>query len=286
MKIGIDTAEIFDKLGFEKGLETIKNAGFNCVDFSFWRKDGDRWLLKDDYIEQAQKIDAALKKYGLECYQAHAPFMQLKYGASLNIENEDFLELTRSIEAAAIIGAKCIVVHAIGVPYTADVAEYNVTFYKKLQPFAEKANVKIAVENLYYRDIYTNFVHGIFSKPFEMNSFIKSLDSDCFVVCVDTGHLGISGVEPEKYIEQLDKDIIFALHVQDVDFVEDRHYAPFVGQLKWANIMTALKKQNYQGVLSLELCAFVRSHPAELVENALKYACNNAKYMCDLFEKA
>ena len=71
---------------------------------------------------------------------------------------------------------------------------------------------------------------------------LDALDSPWFVACVDLGHASITGFEPEEFIRGMDSQILRALHVQDTDYLDDRHQLPFLAKLNWPEIMKALKE--------------------------------------------
>ena len=50
------------------------------------------------------------------------------------------------------------------------------------------------------------------------------------------------------------KDRIFAVHLHDNDQSDDLHLMPFDGTLNWKEVMQNLKKCNYTGPITMELC--------------------------------
>ena len=51
-----------------------------------------------------------------------------------------------------------------------------------------------------------------------------------------------------------------ALHIHDNDGVSDQHLMPFVGTFRWNDFLQALKDVGYEGDLSFETFAQVRSN--------------------------
>ena len=228
MKLSVENYVPRERVGELEGLKMIKDAGFDCVDYSFyWAKD-EFPMYTEEYQSYARSLRAYLDSIGLRCNQAHAPFPVTSDG-SLSLEDPAYRRVVQSLEAAAILGADAIIVHAAGVPAGCSDTEfdYNVKFYQSLEPYAEKFGIRVAVENLFFRDKKRNCIRGRLGSPFELNAMIKALNSPWFVACVDLGHASITGFEPEEFIRGMDSKILQALHVQDTDYLEDRHQLPF-----------------------------------------------------------
>ena len=276
MLIGIDSSEVIRRFGEEKGLELIKQAGFDCVDFTFV----DPPRLDDTYLEQAKQTKALLDKIGLICNQAHAPFRSFKYGQAMDCSNPHFLEIVRSLEYASIIGAKHIVVHGVRVPSafgndisnpayrlyscfgTEESLAYNYDFFKSLAPYAKKFGIQIAIEN----------VGVAFAAPYLMNEIIKRLDDPVFVVLVDIGHSFLFRTAPEVFISSVTPGMIKGLHVQDNDGITDQHLLPGLGQINWDNVLCALVDYGYDGDFTLEIPYLVSQMPVEATFETLALA--------------
>ena len=169
-----------------------------------------------------------------------------------------------------------MVVHAIKTPredITVDYKEYNRRYYLSLLPYCEKFGVKIAVENLFWKDKLRECYYGIFPTPGEMTEFVDSLGSPYFVVCCDLGHAAITGLAPETYIRGMkDGRLLQSLHVQDTDFKGDRHVLPYMGKQDWDAVCRALAEVGYSGDFSFEILHYIDKYPHELIPAALKFA--------------
>ncbi len=287
MRLSVETKALRSKFGDEKAIEMIKEAGFDSLDFSFYGTHYYDPVVGDEYIEHAKKIRALMDDLGIDCHQAHAPF-DMKYGMKFDVSQPEYLVIVRSIEAAAILGAKSIVVHAIKTNEAeepVDFTEYNLKYYKTLEPYCEKFGIKIAVENLFYRDKKRKTFKGVLGNPSELSSFIEKLDSPWFTVCVDVGHASLVGYEPEDFIRGMKPGLVTALHIQDNDYLEDRHILPFTGKLNWVNIMKALKETGYEGELNFELQTFMHKFPMEFMLEVLKFEEKVGRYLISLSDK-
>lgn len=286
MKLSVESYALMQKLGDLKGLETIKQAGFDCVDMSYYWQKEDSLLLGDNYREYAIKLRKHIDQIGLVCNQAHAPF-DFKYGMDLSLSNPDYLAITRAIESASILGAKNIVVHSIILKEDSKIIfdrEYNLAFFKSFLPLCEKFNIRIAVENLFVLDDKRGYYRGRLGTASELSAFIRELNSPYFVACVDVGHAAMTGNEPEEFISNMDNILLQALHVQDGNYRVDSHTLPYLGDFNWTAIMQALKNIDYKGELTFEIVKYLKNIPAELLLDSLIYAEKVGRYLISIFQ--
>ena len=273
MKISMETFPIRAKFGEEKALAMIKEAGFEAMDYSLNQRGNGAAIDLADHIKKAEAIRKTLDSLALSCTQAHAPF-GLPYGMKFDLTDRNFSDMVRSLEFAAVLGAKQVVVHSVDVPQDADFAEYNLSFYKALEPYAKNCGVQIAVENL---------VGYVFERPDHFSHFIRLLDSPVFCACVDMGHAALTGLPPEDYIAGMDTGILKCVHMQDTDGKVDRHWIPYQGVQNWENIVKALAAYGYDGEMDLEIIHCFDSLPEELYFPLLCYAARVAKTLADKF---
>ncbi len=285
MKLAIDTFAIFQKVGEVRGIEMIKEAGFDGVDFTYYGHEEDSPILGENYREYALKMRALLDEHGLICNQAHAPF-SLKYGEPHDFSCKNYRDIVRSIESASILGVENIVVHSITVPANDEgitFEQYNYDYYKGFEPYCEKFGVKISVENLFIRDQKRKcYLNTRLGTPEALSAFVEKLDSPWFNACIDIGHASLTGYEPEDFIRKMKPGILAALHVQDTDYMSDSHTLPFLGNLNWHEIMAALKDTEYPGEFTFEIIIYLKKFPAEHIAEALKFAAATGRYLISL----
>ena len=285
MKIGIENMVFRENTDERTSLQLIADAGFDCVDYSFFNKAGKTpdWLLADDYLEKAAATRKMLDEIGLTCYQCHTPF-RLLGTAPRDESNPDYLGILRALEYAGIIGAYCAVVHALTPPRGGDVVEFNLEFYRTLIPFARQAKVKIAIENLFKHDEYHPYLLPKITAV-ELKALLSELPNEYFTGCLDVGHAAICGCEPDEFLRMMPKGMITCLHIQDNDRTRDLHLVPYISKLRWAEFIAALKEYAYQGVFNLENSHFFENMPPELYPVALRFAAETGRYMAGEVEK-
>ena len=268
MKLSIDFGVPLSVLGLYNGLRAVKEAGFDGIDFSFKEKAGQALLHADNWEDHAWEVRRALDKSGLICSQSHAP-IGFSVEHKICPKASEFSALIRTLRFSRILGATNVVIHPITDVKPVDFIPYNLRFYKTLEPYAKKAGVRIAVENLFEFDKKYHRFEGVLETGEKMSSFLQKLRSPQFVACLDTGHAQLTGTPPEKFLAGMNKGLVQCLHLHDNDGVDDLHSLPYTGVLRWEEILSSLKKLGYDGDLNFETVYFLEKFTAEELPTAL-----------------
>lgn len=262
MILAVETYAARRQLGEEAGFRTIKDAGFDGVDFSFYRGPD---MLGEDYLENARRSKENLERSGLVCHQAHAPY-EFCYCEAMDPSNPHYLKVLRAMEYASILGAEQIIVHGIKVPegpYSEQCHQYNLQYYNSLAPYCRKFGIRIGVENL---------ITTIYPRPELLSRMVTSLDSTCFIACMDLGHALVAGMQTEEYLAALAPGILHALHIHDNDGTSDQHRLPYLGDVHWDAVMEALAAYGYTGDFTMELTGYLSHFSPALLSQALQLA--------------
>ena len=247
----------------EQCVRLFKTAGFTAMDFGLndMAKDGS-FFLNDNWREEAKGIREIADRMGFPIVQTHAPasFKSDHYKDPALFESVVVARVCRSIEIAGIFGVKNIVVHPLQyLPYcdcAEQLFELNMNYYRRLIPVAQKAGVKIAVENMFQRDPRRKYIlPSTCSRPEEMIRYHDTLNSEWITCCLDLGHVGLPNQQLEAYdfVRALGSDRLQSLHVHDNNYQQDLHTLPYLGIMDWPEICKALGEINYQGDLTYEL---------------------------------
>ncbi|MBQ8291690.1 MAG: TIM barrel protein [Clostridia bacterium] len=263
----------------EQIVKLVKEAGFTAYDASMFTNGVlDSVLYAEDWAEKAKAFRAYADRLGIVCNQTHAPFPSAKKGDEAYNE-WIFPRIVRSIEVGSILGAKICVVH----PCNDWTAEENAVFYKKLEPYARKAGVKIALENMW------NCVNwgtpefcatpAACSHHDDFKKHLELLPKDVFVACLDIGHAEMRGLDTSavKMIETLGERLQ-AIHLHDVDLQHDNHQIPFTQGVDFEAVVQAFKRVGYQGDITLETSYAPIHAPVELQEALARYLAAIATY--------
>ncbi len=292
MILSTNTSFLARKFGHKKAIEMIADAGFDAYDMSFFDNQnvGENPFYSEGYLEYAKELRAYADKIGIKCNQAHAPF-----GSSFGDPEKDaerFDLIVRAMECASILGAGDIVVHPCqhltysekGNPEI--LKDINIDFYRRLLPFAEKYNIRVACENMWQHDSrFDKIVHSTCTSPDEFVDYVDSIGSPYLIACLDVGHAALVDEKIEDIICALGHDRLKALHVHDVDGHSDLHTLPYLSKIDWDAVLSALKDIDYDGDFTFEASSFLIRMPDELLPAGLRFMCETGRVMIDKIEK-
>lgn len=283
------SAECFGANYSEKeSVKILANAGFDAISYTFGTPQFYNGEMSDD---ECRKYCADLKKYaegyGMIFNQAHAPCPS---GSSDPVEAERlFKNIVRSMRNASYLNIKTIVVHGMDHLYhyadggAQQLFELNMDFYKRLKPYCEKYEIRIALENLPQTKSFVlgeKVVDSVCSSPEEFILYLDTLGNEYFTACFDIGHAMITGHNPEDFIRTLGKERLTSLHVHDNNGLRDWHTLPYYGGMaNWNGIMKTLVEIGYTGDLTLEAGNFLSPLPRELYPAAAEMMASVAKHL-------
>lgn len=278
----------FEKLGDLKAIIKMLQEG-GCTAFDLTMCDGalgERMMRSDDYLSQANDLRAYIDEIGFVCNQAHAPFPTAKKNDEA-YNRQMFPLLIRSIEICGVLGVKNCVVH----PCNDWTAEENAErLYLPLAPYARKAGVKIAVENMWncinWGTPEFTATPAACSDHVDFKKHMDLLPNDVFVACVDIGHSEMGGLHTSA-VEMLETlgDRVQCIHLHDVDLVHDNHTLPFMQKIDYAKVIEAFRKIGYKGDITLEANNFSRPFPVELYPEVARFMASVANYFKEEIEK-
>lgn len=266
--------------GVDKAIELLAEAGFDAYDISLCTvardECKDHWLNLDNWREEVARLKALADKAGIVCNQSHAPFPSSVGDA----EKDEYIfdRIVRSMEAAALLGAKIIVVHPKQhlkyAEHAAELREMNIEFYKRLVPYCEKFGIKVATENMWqYNSLAKQPIDSTCSRAPEFCDYIDSVGSEWIVGCLDVGHTLLVSADNGDFIRRMGKDRLKALHVHDVTYSNDAHTLPYLLNNDFKKITDALYEIGYDGDMTFEAGAFFRKFPDSLLPACARFMC-------------
>ncbi len=266
MKTGIacDYLRIY---GDRDGLERMKKHGYDCLDYSgFIDTDSTLFSVSEAAFEQRllQMRQAALD-CGIEISQAHGPWRSPPHDYAPEQRAERFEKMVKSIRGAAILGCPYLVIHPI-MPFGAAqdpepqrTYEINYDFMQKLSEAGRDHNVVVCLENMPMTNLSL-------SRPAEILSFVKEINTPWLRICLDTGHVSVFDESPADAVRLIGKEYLRVLHVHDNNGRSDLHWIPYTGVIDWKDFSRALQEIDFKGVLSLET-AVTKEIPAHIREH-------------------
>jgi L-ribulose-5-phosphate 3-epimerase len=283
MRLSTQTDLLARVFGDEECLRILARSGYDAADLSFFEMTGGKGVwCGSDWRAHAERLKEVAHSLGIVFNQAHAPFPSNR--GEEPYDTVIFERIVRAMEAAALLGARSIVVHPLHhIPYAANKAKLwkmNLDFYRRLLPYCEQFGIRVAAENMWQVDERRGYiVDSVCSQPEEFAALLDALDSPFIVGCLDLGHSALVGVEPADFIRALGPKRLQALHVHDVNYVRDCHTLPFMEKLDWASICRALADIGYEGDFTLEADNFMGGFPRALLPEASALMAKTGRYL-------
>lgn len=283
MLISTETDFLSRRFGEEDAIRMLARAGFDAYDYSQFAmlEDASHPMNQPDYADYIRHLRQVADDCGIVCNQSHAP-----YPSSWQEQEKTdavFQKLIRSMEAAAMLGAKVIVVHPMQhLRYLGNedtLRKMNIDFYQSLIPYARQFGIRIATENMWQYERHV--VHSCCSRPEEFCDYIDSANSPWLVACLDVGHASLVHQDLSEMIHKLGRNRLQALHVHDTDYIADLHTLPFMAKMDFKVITDALHDIGYEGDLTLEASTFCDRVPDGLIPSALRFMADAARYLAD-----
>lgn len=270
IRIAVQTGGPEELLGIDGAYRLIREAGFDGVDANV-----DHLLSYGDIcahrlspafeaegkaaLEYFKPWKDAAEKYGLENYQAHAPFPSYVAGED-GAYNEKLMGMLKTtIRGCDYIGCRRLIVHPFFLGYDQQLTpeqewEVNIERYSALIPAAKEYGVTICLENMFSghnHKIYSACCSDITTACAYVDELNRLAGEKRFGFCLDTGHLLLLGKDIKTAMVQLGERIK-AFHVHDNNGQADQHLAPYMGVLDWKRFVEGLRAIGYDQTMSFE----------------------------------
>ena len=281
MLFSSQTERLNHRVGIERTVELMIDAGFPCIDISMFSSN--EFLFCDDWEAIARRLRQMADARGVIFNQAHAPFG----GGYDHYTTVLVPQFPRVFAFCEILGIPKIVVHPLQrgryYGHEAELFEMNMEFYRSLVPLSDRHGVKICIENMWQNHpVSRHICDDVCADPHELAAYYDTLgDPEHFTVCLDIGHVALCGREPEDAIRILGHERLGALHVHDVDYVSDLHQLPGMARINWDPVLRALADIRYSGELTLEADNFLGHFDNDFAPTALRFMADTARHMAD-----
>lgn len=288
MRIGTTTKKFIKKSHSAKtGLEhtdfeKMSKLGYTAADLSAIA-DGRSYIIakaSEDEFEAYLKEERLLaEENGIWINQVHGPWPchdDIEENRPKNIEH-----MKKCVRGAALLGAEVLVCHVImpegwGKETDSEFAwNMNLDVFSRIADYASEYNIKIAIENLPFKEISLATVEKV-------RKLVDTINRPNLGICLDTGHANVLGLDAGEAV-RICKEKLFCLHVHDnKGSLDDTHQIPFLCNINWQNFTDSLKEINFAGVFSLESNAYALMRgemPEHLAELFFKFEAETAKYL-------
>ena len=247
MKLGLSTIMHRDRRLDRHLMEMYQQAGVDSIELTDYHPD---FSFEDLESFEALGRDLADLELHLNSLHIHLEQFHSDYDlAALNPEQTaTSLEVYRkAVDVMGVMGGGILVTHDIRLPEPeAELHEEKrnafLAHLRTLAAYAKSKCVRFALENT---------SRGYTRKPERLVALTEDLGAPNVGVVIDTGHRNLVG-EPAEALRTVGKHLI-TLHIHDNHGERDEHLLPGLGEIRWPEVLDALRDVDYQGVFMYEL---------------------------------
>lgn len=248
----------------EERINIMRSLGFTAAELS--DEDGAELLRRGN----AEKTGSMLKSY---CSNIGFSLPQGHLKLNINICIDDYLsavdELKKWLDLFINSGIKNCVLHSGNIPGLApeELLFRRTRVLGNLCGYIKDTDAYICLENL---------IESVKTEA-ELEKIINAVGSPHLAVCLDTGHLRLSGGDQYSFIKAAGEKLR-ALHIADNDGSYDWHVLPYGrGSVDWEGVIKGLREIKYDGLLNFEIPGESNA-PDELLGPKLIYTKAIAEY--------
>jgi sugar phosphate isomerase/epimerase len=235
-----------------EALESAAAAGFRETELL---AEGEEWDTPGGH--DAGKLRAALERLGIFPHSIHTPFFNVNLASpEREVRRTGIAVVADAMTFLAELGGRTAIVHPSGRSggpvYALDnigtAMEYAHRSMGELVKVAQETGVRIALENL----PGTRLPCRPLESTQELRAFIADFPSENVGICLDVGHCLISGYDPTDQA-RIASERLYALHLQDGDGRDDRHWMPGRGMIDWPSLGAVLSDVDFDGAWTIEV---------------------------------
>ncbi len=287
-KIAVQTGGTEKLYGTAEAYGRIKDWGFDAVDANIdhvlsggniTKNDIPELLIKGgrECMELFKPWRDGAKTYGVDNFQAHAPFPSWVAGEA-EINGKMIEVLKNTIRACDYIDCRRLIIHPFFAGYDKmlsfeDEWALNLESYAKLIPVAKENGVTICLENM-FTAFKGKIIAACCSNPVLACKYVDELNAlageNVFGFCLDTGHALLCGLDIRQTMLTLGKRIC-AFHIHDNNGTSDQHLAPYMGVLDWQRFIEGLRLIGYKDTLSFETFNVWNVVDNEVIDHMMRF---------------
>jgi len=264
MKYSTATSVLVNYL-LEDAIEKVILSGFNGIDI--WC--GRPHLFRRDYsFDYIKDLGDKIRANGLQAVSVFPAFFRYPFSLSSPVDSiagDSVIYMKECIENAKHIGADYVLVVPTNNVYGQTPFEARDIFVRNLSQACEYADLmKIGLNIEVLNPKLSSYIY----ETGHAVQIIREIGYDRLGIALDTGHLNLSGEDPESAIERAGENLVH-VHVNDNNAKEQQNAIPTEGNFDFAGFGALLKRYNYSGFLTLELGWPYSADPEPALKRAL-----------------
>lgn len=278
-------------------FKTLREVGFDTIDIPFDFITCPTYLLAgDDWQQKVDKLANTAAKLGITIPQSHMPWVQGRWfdydprrGFCEDFKGYFTECMRRSYVASQMLGVRYATVHPFTFREALDSPEIhlqrNHEYYDPLVEYGARLGVGTAFENM-RPDAPDRKIPTAYTQYYgDLIELVDSYHDPMVGICWDTGHANAVSGDQYTAIRAIGSRLK-NLHINDNHYGgRDEHLLPFMGEIDWESVLTALVEINYQGVLNYEVGKVVKWAPEALQPEILKTVYANGCQLLAMYEE-
>jgi len=237
----------FIELSPEETVRTFSRCGWRELELS--DEHARALLARGDPARAGREFAALAGGLGVSFPQGHLSLTcEIAPAGGGRLQDETIDDLRRWLDLFLALGVRAAVIHPGGEELVrlgaerARVHELRARALRALTAHVRGSGLVLCLENVSYAP-----------SAAELLATIEAAGSAGLGICLDTGHLNMAGGDQAGFVEEAGARLL-ATHLADNEGASDQHLAPFGrGTVRWDDLMRALGRLRYQGLLNLEI---------------------------------
>lgn len=249
LKFGISTM-VFYHENIKKLLPLLNSFGINNIEI---RPNVNHFECQDPKI--IEELRKEIQDFNISVRSIHMPMDSVDISS---LEEYDRIKSVREIEKTVMtafrLNSKLVIVHpggkCNGIANRETRMSKCINSLTEIVEFCSQWDIKIAIENSIPGRLGDHWS--------EIQHILEAVSSEYLGVCLDTGHYILNQESTEREMLRLGKEPIdwkrklLHIHIHDNDGKTDLHLLPGEGCFPWSQLLSYLKKIQYQGDLIIE----------------------------------
>ena len=265
MKISTSTSLLTNYL-LDEAIEKVTSLGFEGIDVWCGRPHLYRQDYPDGYVRALGK---KIISYGLAVASVMPAFFRYPFSISSPLKSicdDSVRYMMDCINNAVLIGAESVLIVPIKTLFNQNVEEARKVFMQNLDKICDYAESKNMQLNL---EVIAPYLSGFLCETKQAVQVIREIGSARLGIVLDTGHLNLSGEDPESAIVTAG-ELLKQVHINDNNGVDQQNAVPGEGVFDFTKFGGLLEKHGYNGFLSLELGWHYSTDPDPVLDKALQ----------------
>ncbi len=281
---------------YSEAVRMLYDVGYRVLDFSFvYQNHGDYILRGEDWQKKIDSVANTAASLGVTFSQSHLPYIktgQMNTDPSFRLPGyeEYFREcMRRAYIASGMLGVRYATAHPLSFSefnYEEEPSlQGNHAFYDRYVELGIKHQVGTAFENQ-LPSLDRKFPAKYCSHYEQLIRLADSYADPMVAICWDTGHANMMKFDQPRALRKIGYRLK-NLHINDNHYgTRDEHLLPFMGEIDWPHLISALAKIGYDGDMTFETPLVGDGAFGKLQKAFLRLTYESGCFLAEMFEKA